>query len=143
MSVPRGGLSFVDARDAARAFVKAMADGREGERYLLGAANWTFGKFFGRLERLTKVAAPRIALPSRVAVAGARGLSALYKHWKLAPPVEPSEIEMAEHFWYLDWTKATRELSFTPRDPSETLHDTVTYVRENFLAPAAFGGAAL
>ncbi|HYN86068.1 MAG TPA: NAD-dependent epimerase/dehydratase family protein [Pyrinomonadaceae bacterium] len=141
LSVPRGGLSFVDARDAARAFVRAMSDGRDGERYLLGAANWTFDKFFGRLERLTKVSAPRVALPSRLAVAGARGLSALYKHWKLAPPVEPSEIEMAEHFWYLDSTKAERELGFAPRDPSETLHDTVAYVRENFLGASAFGTA--
>src|SRR5881394_3382870 len=41
-AVPTGGLSFVDVRDAARAFQSAMKKGRHGERYLLGAANWTF-----------------------------------------------------------------------------------------------------
>ena len=136
-AVPGGGLSFVDARDAAAALVAAMRRGRHGERYLLGAANWTFEKFFGRLERLTKTAAPRLSLPSGLAVAGARGLSALYRHWKLAPPVEPAEIEMAEHFWYVDCAKAARELSFRPRDPQETLHETVSYVRENFLGDGA------
>jgi dihydroflavonol-4-reductase len=137
-TVPKGGLSFVDARDAARAFLAAMERGREGERYLLGSANWTFDKFFGRLERITKVSAPFISLPSKLSLAGARGLSALYKHWKLSPPVEPTEIEMADYFWYLDASKARAELGFDPRDPQETLLDTVTYVRENFLGHAAF-----
>jgi dihydroflavonol-4-reductase len=139
--VPRGGLSFVDARDAARAFRAAMERGAHGGRYLLGSANWTFDKFFGRLERITKVPAPFLSLPSKLTLAGARGLSSLYKHWKLAPPVEPAEIEMAEYFWYLDASKARAELGFDPRDPQETLLDTVTYVREHFLGHAAFSGA--
>lgn len=140
-TVPKGGLSFVDARDAAAAFVAAMRNGRHGERYLLGSANWTFDRFFKRLERITKVPAPFVSLPSKLAVAGARGLSSLFKQWKLAPPVEPTEIEMAEYFWYLDSSKAERELAFAPRDPQETLLDTATYVRENFLGGAAFGKA--
>jgi nucleoside-diphosphate-sugar epimerase len=137
-TVPKGGLSFVDARDAAAAFRAAMERGAHGERYLLGSANWTFDKFFGRLERITKVPAPFLSLPSRLTLAGARGISSLYKHWKLAPPVEPNEIEMAEYFWYLDASKAQDQLGFNPRDPQETLLDTVTYVRENFLGNAAF-----
>jgi dihydroflavonol-4-reductase len=40
---------------------------------------------------------------------------------------------MAEYFWYLNHSKARRELAFTPRDPGDTLNDTVRYVRENFL----------
>jgi dihydroflavonol-4-reductase len=140
-TVPKGGLSFVDARDAARAFYGAMQHGGHGERYLLGAANWTFDKFFGRLERITKVPAPFLSLPSKLTLAGARGLGALYRHWKLAPPVEPTEIEMAEYFWYLDSSKAQHELGFAPRDTSETLLDTVNYVRENFLGNEAFRSA--
>jgi dihydroflavonol-4-reductase len=138
MAVPGGGLSFVDARDAAASLRVAMERGRHGERYLLGAANWTFDKFFGRLERLTKVAAPRFSLPSKFAVSGARAIHSLYRQWKLAPPLEPAEIEMAEYFWYFDSTKAARELGFAPRDAAETLHDTATYVRENFLGKGAF-----
>ncbi|HEV3471494.1 MAG TPA: NAD-dependent epimerase/dehydratase family protein, partial [Pyrinomonadaceae bacterium] len=138
VAVPKGGLSFVDARDAAQAFYAAMRQGRPGERYLLGAANWTFREFFGRLERLTKTPAPFLSLPSGLTRAGARAVGALYKQWKLAPPVEPAEIEMAEYFWYLDASKARAELGFAPRDPQETLLDTVNYVRENFLGGGAF-----
>lgn len=138
MAVPGGGLSFVDARDAAGALRAAMGRGAHGERYLVGAANWTFTKFFGRLERLTKVAAPRFSLPSKFAVSGAQVIHSLYRQWKLTPPVEPGEIEMAEYFWYFDTSKAARALGFAPRDPAETLQDTVTYVRENFLGKGAF-----
>jgi dihydroflavonol-4-reductase len=138
MAVPSGGLSFVDVRDAAAAFHAAMERGRHGERYLLGAANWTFEKFFGRLERISKVSAPRIALPSKLTVRSAHAVGALFRHWNWSPPVEPLEIEMAEHFWYLDSSKAERELSFAPRDPAETLQDTIAYVRQNFLGQSAF-----
>lgn len=138
MAVPGGGLSFVDVRDVAMALRAAMERGQHGERYLLGAANWTFEKFFARLERLTKVAAPRFSLPTKLAINGAQTIHSLYRHWKLAPPVEPAEIEMAEYFWYLDSSKAAHELGFTPRDPQETLLETVSYVRENFLGQGAF-----
>ncbi len=138
-AVPTGGLSFVDARDAATAFRAAMKKGRHGERYLLGVANWTFERFFGRLERLTKVAAPKFALPSRFMVAGAQIVDSLFKQWNFASPVEPGAIEMAQYFWYLNCAKASRELGFRPRDPGETLHDTVAYLRENFLGGDAFG----
>jgi dihydroflavonol-4-reductase len=137
-ATPRGGLSFVDVRDVAPVLVAAMERGRDRERYLLGAANWTFEKLFARLERLTKVAAPRVSLPSKLAVAGSQAIAALYRHWNWTPPVEPAEIEMAEYFWYLDATKAARELGFAPRDPSETLQETVNYVRCNFLGGDVF-----
>lgn len=138
-AVPLGGLSFVDARDAANAFRVAMRKGRHGERYLLGAANWTFERFFGRLERLTKISAPKFALPSQLMVTGARVVDSFFKQWNFASPVEPGAIEMAQYFWYLNCARATRELAFRPRDPGETLHETVTYLRENFLGGDAFG----
>jgi len=137
-AVPAGGVSFVDVRDAATAFRVAMKKGRHGERYLLGAANWTFSKFFGRLERLTKISAPKLALPSRFAIAGAQLVDSFFKQWDMTSPVEPGAIEMAQYFWYLSCTKAARELGFRPRDPGETLHDTVVYLRENFLGGNAF-----
>src|SRR5438552_18890787 len=70
-AVPNGGLSIVDVRDTAQAFRVAMQNGRHGQRYLLGAVNWTFGNFFDRLGGLTKVAAPRLDLSFEVSVTAA------------------------------------------------------------------------
>jgi dihydroflavonol-4-reductase len=132
-AVPNGGLNFVDVRDTAQAFRTAMKKGRHGERYLLGAVNWTFVKFFDRLERLTKVPSPRLAFPSKFAITGAHVIDSVFRQWNFTPPLEADTIEMAEYFWYFNHAKARRELAFTPRDPGDTLNDTVRYVRENFL----------
>jgi len=131
-AVPNGGLNFVDAREVAQAFRVAMQKGRHTHRYLLGAVNWTFVKFFDRLARLTKVASPRLAFPSRIAVTGAHVIDSLFRQWNFAPPVQADEVEMAEYFWYFKHDKARRELGFAPRDAGDTLNDTVRYLRENF-----------
>src|SRR5438128_3141022 len=70
-AMPRGGISFVDVRDTARAFVAALNRGNVGERHLLGAANWEFSEFFGRLSRLARRSPPPLRLPSAVKVAAA------------------------------------------------------------------------
>lgn len=130
--VPTGGVNFVDVRDAAAAFVAALDKGRPGERYLLGGPNWTFATFFGRLERLAKVAAPRLRVPGRWARFGAEVLES-YAEWRGTPPtVDKVAVEMAECFWYLDAGKAARELGFVARDPQETLMDTIRDLRSRF-----------
>ena len=50
----------------------------------------------------------------------------------------PNEVEQAEYFWYFDSSKAEEELGFAPRDPQETLQDTITYLRENVLGGGVF-----
>jgi dihydroflavonol-4-reductase len=135
---PRGGLNFVDARDAAAAFISALEKGAHQEKYLLGAENMTFEQFFGRLERLSGVSAPSLKVPKKLAVAGSTIISSVFKNWSKPSPVMPNEVEQAEHFWYFDSTKAIDELGFSPRDPQETLNDTVTYIRRNFLGDGVF-----
>lgn len=135
---PSGGLNFVDARDAATAFINALEKGRHQEKYLLGAANYSFAEFFGRLERLTGVSAPMLRLPKTLAVTGSNLIDSIFKNWNRTPPVEAKAVEQAEYFWYFDSDKAERELSFAPREPNETLQDTISYLRENFLGEGVF-----
>ena len=135
---PSGGLNFVDARDAAAAFISALEHGKHREKYLLGAANMTFAQFFGRLERLSGVSAPGWRVPKKLAVAGAGLLDSVFKNWNKPSPVAANEVEQAEHFWYFDSGKAVEELKFSPRDPAETLQDTIGYLRQNFLGEGVF-----
>jgi dihydroflavonol-4-reductase len=130
-SMPGGGLSFVDARDAAAAFASALEKGRPGERYLLGGANMSFSVFFKRLERISGVNAPRVKLPPDVNVAGSRLLERWHDWRGTETPLDPSSTEMGERFWYCDSSKAERELGFAPRDPQETLVDTVRWLDEH------------
>lgn len=135
---PGGGLSIVDTRDAAAAFISALEKGRHQERYLLGSANMTFAEFFARLERLSGIAAPMLKMPKSLAVAGSSLIESVFKNWGKASPVASKEVEQAEHFWYFDSSKAEDELGFTPRDPQETLNDTIKYLQETFLGKGVF-----
>ncbi len=135
---PGGGLNFVDTRDAAAAFISALEKGKHQERYLLGAANMTFQQFFGRLERLSGVSAPMLKVPKKLAMAGSGFISSVYKNWGKTSPVAPNEVEQAEYFWYFDSTKAIEQLGFEPRDPQETLQDTINDLRENVLGEGVF-----
>ncbi len=135
---PSGGLNFVDARDAAAAFITALEKGRHQEKYLLGAVNMTFEQFFGRLERLSGVSAPKMKVPKLLAMAGSSFISSVYKNWGKASPIVPNEVEQAEYFWYFDSSKAEKELGFAPRDAQETLQDTIAYLRENILGGGVF-----
>jgi dihydroflavonol-4-reductase len=142
LMTPPGGLNFVDARDVAALLPVAMDRGRPAERYLVGGYNWTFEEFFGRLERLTKVAAPLLKARGPLPLLATRAQATLYRHWGRRVPVEPQSVEMAEHFWYFDSGKAARELGFAPRDATDTLFDTVKYVREHLLSNGAFRNLA-
>src|SRR5215204_6177822 len=135
---PSGGLNFVDALDAATAFISAVEKGRHQEKYLLGAANMTFPQFFGRLERLSGISAPMLKVPKKLALAGSSMIESVFKNWGKASPVASKEVEQAEFFWYFDSAKAQDELGFEPRDPQETLQDTIKYLQHEFLGKGAF-----
>lgn len=140
--MPEGGVNLVDARDVAALLPVAMARGTAGERYLVGAVNWSFTDLFGRLERLTKIPAPKLKVKGDFQHLASRAQAAIFKGLGRKVPVEPTSVEMAQYFWYFDAGKAARELGFVPRDPADTLRDTVNYVRKNLLGNGAFSTPA-
>lgn len=126
--VPGGGLSYVDVRDVAQAMLIAAERGRGGVRYLLTASNCSVRVFFARIAEIAGVRAPVGALPRS---AGARKLS----RW-LVDRVDATlgrnedrpdgdTIELAQYNWYVDASRAERELAWNPRDAMETLADTI------------------
>lgn len=129
--VPPGGISFVDVRDVAACIPAALERGRAGQRYLLGAINLTLREFFGRLERASGVQAPLIPIPRApdLARAGLSFLKDAMDRFGMRMPVDAVSADMAQYFWYLDASLAETELGFAPRDPQETLHDTVADLR--------------
>jgi len=123
-AMPNGGISFVDVRDTADAFVAALERGEPGGKHLMGV-NMSMSEFFGRLERLSGVPAPRLRLPSKVNVAGAKLLEKLAEARGREPALDAASVDIAEHWFWVDARKAERELGFVARDPQETLRDTV------------------
>lgn len=126
-AIPSGGIAYVDVRDAATGLILCFEKGRAGERYILNGHNVTLAGFFQRLERVSGVKAPLLKMPSSRPVA--IGLGKLFNKAVKAiggtAPVDEVSLEMAQYYWYCSSAKAERELGFAPRDPGETLLDTV------------------
>lgn len=124
-----GGISFVDVRDVADAFILAMDQGKPGESYLLGACNLTTEQFFQRLADLSGVRAPWLPLPERAMTLGTKLFGRAMKAIGKEPALDAVSVEMAQHYWYIDSTKALRELGWTPRNANTTLQDTIDWLR--------------
>ncbi len=58
-------------------------------------------------------------------VLGAKLLEKWAKARSVDVALDPQEVEIGEHYFYLDASKAEAELGFKARDVQETLFDTV------------------
>ncbi len=141
--VTPGGMAVVDARDAAQALQLAMQKGRAGEAYLASALNCTVEEFFRRVATLSQLQPPKAVVGGEAARLGARVVEFAARVFGRESPVDRESVEMGLYTWSVDSTKAREELGWSPRDPNETLRDTVKYLRKRFMPSAAAEARAI
>jgi dihydroflavonol-4-reductase len=131
--IPPGGVSVVDIRDVADAFVEAMVSGAGIKTYLLTAMNCSTRELFEMLESLTGVQKPRISAPAFVAKNGAFLLDWINRRvrGKYDPSVDPVRGEMSCHWWSASSLAAQQDLNFRPRPIRQTLMDTIAFIRKH------------
>jgi dihydroflavonol-4-reductase len=129
LSMPLGGMSFVDARDCAAGVIGAMDRGRLGERYLLGGENWTFRRIVNQVAQIARIKPPIMEVGVKTSLWMAPALRRLMPIVGRKFELDDATIEMSAMFWYCDSSKAARELGFSTRDPLETLRETVADLR--------------
>jgi dihydroflavonol-4-reductase len=117
-----GGMHFTDVRDVAGAVIAALERPEVRPIYHLVGTECGIVDFFAMLEEVSGVPRPKWVLPYRPA-------------WWLARLVEPLHVlpdpvvvEMAAHYWGAS-SRYASELGYKPRDPRETLRDTVDWLR--------------
>ena len=132
-AVPPGGLSLVDVRDVATAALNALDRGRSGERYLLGAANWTLRTFIEQVGEIGQVRVPRMGVPGWLTVASAHLTEPLLRAIGQKPALDVPSAQMSRLYWYCDSSKAKADIGFRPRAPQETLGDTIGDLRSRGL----------
>lgn len=130
LSLPMGGMSFIDVRDCAAALMAAMDRGRVGERYLLGGVNWTFAEVIRSTARIAGIRAPLLGSPAWLSLLFAPILRKAMPLIGRKFEIDDATIEMSGVFWYCDPAKAIGELGLQTRDPLETLSDTVADLRK-------------
>ena len=131
--IPPGGVSWVDVRDVAAAFVNGMERGRPGSTYLLGARNCSTFELFNLLQKLSGVPRPAISVPSWFARSGATGIDWFNRKIRrnYDASVDPVRAEMGCHFWNISSISAEEDLSFFPRPFQETAKETIDFIRKN------------
>lgn len=134
-AVVKGGYDFVDVRDVAQGTLSAAEHGRTGESYLLTGNYHTLKEMTDMLADLTgrrRIGAipmwmAHLAVPFAEHAARRKHKKPLFTHYALRVVLENA------HFSH---DKASRELGYSPRSLSDTLEDTVRWLRETGEIPA-------
>ena len=130
----RGGMHFIDIRDAIQAIWRAMEIPAPRPVYHLAGYDSSIQEFFALVEKVSGVKAPRHMLPHGIAkiIAGAdEWLGMRLKGEPLHFFPGPVVIEMAKYYWGLESLYAETDLGYASRDPQETLRDTVDWLQAN------------
>lgn len=128
----RGGIHFVDIRDAAKAILNAMELPHARAVYHLDGTCSSIIDFFGMIEEVSGVRAPRRILPigvARLLSAADEWLGVKIRNEPLHLFPEPVVVEMASHYWGLKSIYSNSELCYKTRNPITTLRDTVDWLR--------------
>ncbi len=128
--LPKGGSSFIDARDVAHAHIAAAERGKPGERYVLGGHNLSHAECLGIIgdvlgKRVKLVHVPRWGLP--VMAGGVALLRKLGMHF----PIDQRRVILSGKFMYYDNSKAVRELGLELRPFEETVRDTYRWYADH------------
>ncbi|MEL7370686.1 MAG: NAD-dependent epimerase/dehydratase family protein [Myxococcota bacterium] len=121
-----GGTAVVHVDDVADGIVAALDKGRSGERYILGGENLTVEQLVRLTLDIAGLKTPVVKLPNGLAKAVIGGMAKI----GLPTPVVPEVLTYATLFWFMDSSKATKELGFTARPPREVLIPTIRWLYE-------------
>ncbi len=124
--VCRGGTSVAFVDDVALGIVRAMERGRSGERYILGGPNVTLEELAQETLSILSRRARVWVLPNRLI----RAVTKVATGLRIKLPYNPRVIPYATRYWFVDSSKAQRELGVSFRSARETLEPTLTWLRE-------------
>lgn len=120
-----GGTSIVHVEDVAAGILAALEHGRPGERYILGGENLTIRQLAELVLELVDRHVPIVTVPNGLA----RSVSRLGITLHLPLPYNPHVVPYATRYWFVDSTKARRELGATFRGARETIASTLDWLR--------------
>lgn len=129
--VCHGGTSVVHVSDVAAGIVAALERGRPGERYILGGENVTIRRLAELVLELVGRKTAVVTIPNAAARVVARLAIAL----RVPVPFNPHVVPYATRYWFVDSSKARRELAVSFRNARDTITSTLDWLGQaGFLA---------
>jgi dihydroflavonol-4-reductase len=131
--VPPGGSNVVHVDDVVAGHLAAAANGRAGERYILGGENQSHWETAVILSSVTGGPRPLLVLPRWSLAPLARLIDALNALSRRPPLVTGEQILLGGENFYVDNGKAVRELGLPQTPFRQAVADAYTWYREHKL----------
>ena len=125
-----GTFSIADVRDLADGVIAACDKGRRGESYILTGETVTMHDMFREIGQAAGLSVKSYVLSREFAQMAVKGLAAASRVTGKDPLLSEFNIYMLSRNNEYDCSKAERELGFHCRPFSESIRDTVTWLRE-------------
>ena len=125
-----GTFNSVDARDLAEGVIAACEKGRRGECYIMSSEVVTMHDMFRVINEAAGLSVRPRVLSKRIAHIGVRLMALAGRFTGKEPLLSDFNIYMLNRNNEFDCSKAERELGFHCRPFSESIRDTVSWLRE-------------
>lgn len=125
-----GAYDFVDVRDVAEGALLAAKKGQPGECYILSNRQYTVKALLNAAAAASGKKPLRVIMPMWVAAAVAPLAELYYKLLHQPPLYTAYSMYTLQSNSAFSHEKATKELGYSPRPLSETMEDTVKWLRE-------------
>jgi dihydroflavonol-4-reductase len=122
-----GGTSVVYVDDVALGVVRAMEKGRTGQRYILGGENLTVKQLAEQCLSLLGQNKRILKFPNALI----RAVASVGTKLRLKLPFNPHVIPYATRYWFMDSSKAQRELGVSFRSARDALSPTLSWLKES------------
>jgi dihydroflavonol-4-reductase len=129
------GLNIVHVDDVAAGHLLAFHRGRPGERYILGGQDMTLREILFAIAQLTGRKPPRIRLATGVVLPIAYVAEAIARVTGRPGRITLEGVRMARKRMFFSSDKASRELGYQWRPPTEALRDAIAWLREQGSLP--------
>lgn len=129
VSLRFGAYNFIDVRDVAKGMIAAAERGKGGACYFLTGERMTMDRFISTLAKINGKRAPRIRLSKRFLLTFLPVIRWIFKLLKLPPILTAFSIEKICENCHFSNEKARAELGFAPMTATESLTDTVAWLK--------------
>ncbi len=120
-----GGTAIAHVDDVADGIIRALLYGRSGERYILGGDNLTIEEIVRLTLSIAGQKKPVVKIPNRLLRFTMRAAAKM----GIKPPVSPEVLDYATRYFFMDSSKAKRELGYKTRPAAEVLKPVVDWLR--------------
>jgi len=124
--VCKGGTAVAHVDDVADGIIAALDRGRNGERYILGGENLTVKELAQQTLDILELDRRIVTIPTGLLKAITKTATTL----RIPLPYEPETIPYATLYWFMDNSKARKELGVEFRSAQDALRPTLEWLRD-------------